>query len=144
MPTLLLSGERELYKKIIRGKECWLGRGEILVKNLLLELLPGCYIEQQMNLTEIIPLEEPSKRQIKETIDIYVEYKIQKIAVRIQNNKGELKMLAESVQKQELERNGIIVVDINEYQSPNVFAEKINYMTYLEICYPLFKQGVKP
>ncbi len=133
-----------MHKEIINGKECFIGRGEDIVYYLIQKILPNGEYKQQVNLSDLVEIPQGFSRHLKETIDIFVTYKKQRIAIRLQNKKGSLKMLAESNQKDLLKRAGYLVVDIDENQSPNVFAEKQNYLTLLEIVYPLFKVGVKP
>lgn len=120
------------------------GRGENLVYEILKESFPKAKLERQKSLTKICCIHDPSERQRKETIDIVMYWNHQKLAVRIQNEKGTQKMKCETTQSWELKNAGYTVVDIHEYECENVFKELKNYITYLEIFSALFRAGVKP
>lgn len=130
--------------QLIDGKPCMIGRGENLVCEILKESFPKCKLERQKKLTDICLIHDPSERQTKETIDIVMLYNHQKIAVRVQNDKGTLKMKSEDVQRKELKQSEFLVADISEYECKNVFKEQKNYITYLEIFSALYIAGVKP
>ena len=42
-----------------------------------------------------------------------------------------------------LEKSNIIVVKIPNYECKNIFKEKINYLSFLEVCNMLYIVGVK-
>lgn len=130
--------------EIIDGKPCMIRRGENLVYEILKEFFPKARFQRQKNLTDLCAIHDPTERQQKETIDIVMLWNHQKIAIRVQNDKGDLKMLAENRQKDDLIESEWKVVDISEYESKNVFKEKKNYMTYLEIFSAFFRAGVNP
>lgn len=130
--------------QVIDGRPCMIGRGENLVCEILKESFPKSRIERQKNLTDICAIHDPSERQRKETIDIVMYWNHQKIAIRVQNEKGTQKLKAETTQSWELKNSEFIVVDISEYECENVFKELKNYIAYLEIFSAMFRAGVKP
>jgi hypothetical protein len=130
--------------EIIDGKPCMVGRGENLVYEILKETFPKARIERQKKLTDLCAIHDPSERQRKETIDIVMWWNHQKIAIRVQNKKGEKKMQSETTQKWELKNSEFLIADISEHECENVFKELKNYIAYLEIFSSLFRAGLKP
>lgn len=130
--------------EIIDGRPCMIGRGENLVYQILQESFPKARIERQKKIIDLCSIHDPSERQKKETVDIVMYWNHQKIAVRVQNEKGELKMKSEITQSWELNNSEFLIADISEYECENVFKEQKNYITYLEIFSALYRAGLKP
>ena len=128
-----------------------------------MRIFPGAEFSTQIKLEKILrefsyPIITLSERQKKETIDIFMttfkKNKRRDFAIRVQNgiNKkgkiqghtGEGLHQADLNQKDLLENVKIIVVDLNEYECKNLFAEKVNYMSFFEVCDAMRRAGVKP
>ena len=69
-----------------------------------------------------------SESYLKHKIDIVIFTPTQTIAVRVQgkDHEGVLKSARDTVQKKILEWHNCIVVDLNWYDCPNLFKEKLN------------------
>ena len=131
--------------EVINGKPCMIGRGENLVYQILKETFPKAILDRQQSLVSICCIHDPNERERKETIDIIMCWKHQKIAIRIQNKeKGSLKLQHEDRQKRDLINSDWLVADISEYECENVFNEQKNYLVYLEIFNALYQAGLKP
>jgi len=138
-----------------------IGRGEDSAIKILERIFPGVEIKSQVKLKKIVeelcfPVPKLSERQEKESIDIYMtlvnETKIRRFAIRVQNGinkKGKIRghtgeglARADSHQKDLLEDAGVIVVDLNEYECPELFKERVNSKSFWEVCNALIQ--VKP
>ena len=141
----------------------WVGRGEESALRILKRIFPGANFTTQVKLQKILnefsfPLATLSERQQKESIDIFMtvfkKNKRRDFAIRIQNGinkKGKIRghtgeglHQADINQKDLLEEAKIIVVDLNEYECKNLFAEKVNYMSFFEVCDAMRRARVKP
>lgn len=137
------------HTEIIDGRPCIIGRGEDLVKQILEIFFPRAYIGRQILLSKIIPVEQ-NWRQEKESLDLAVwqkgdpENDKPDFVVRVQNDKGDIRAGHEARQKTEIEKEEIKVVDINEYECTEVFAERFNYLSIFEVSDALRRADIKP
>ena len=104
----------------------------------------------------VYPQIKLSERQQKETIDIWMtvfpKNKRRDFAIRVQhgiNQKGKIRghtgeglHQADENQKSLLEDAKVIVVDLNEYECPELFKERVNSKSFWEVCNALVQ--VKP
>ena len=102
----------------------FIGRGEKVAVKILLETFPNCTIKIQ------VPIELLVKGEIfnlydeiyqKATIDILMIHKDKQYAVRIQDNShiSKYKSQKDRIQREDIEDNGITVIDIFERESPS-------------------------
>lgn len=133
-----------MYIEVIDGKPCMIGRGEKTVYEIIKESFHKAEIQRQKKLTDLCAIHDPSERQRNETIDIVMFWNHQKVAIRVQNKKGEHKMQSEATQYWELKNSEFLIADISEYECENVFKEQKNYIAYLEVFSALYRAGLKP
>lgn len=110
----------------------FIGRGEDTVYTILQEIYPEAEIRRQWLFKKLMKGDfelSVTERQEKETLDFVVFRKTgMPIVVRIQDphHAGNITSMRDTVQKQELEWNDCIVVDIQHFNCPNIFLEKDN------------------
>ena len=138
-----------------------IGRGEETALQILKRIFPEGQFFTQVKLKNILnelkfPKPTLSERQEKESIDIYMikikKNKRRNFAIRVQNginqkrkirgHTGEGLHQADENQRALLEDANVIVVDLNEYECPELFKEKINPKSFWEVCNALVQ--VKP
>jgi len=104
-----------------------IGRGELIVKELLHEMMPKAVITTQVPLIELLLPDQRlglSERQKKESIDIVVNRKFKKtLCIRIQDKHHYSKRFGQidGVQRAHLEQSYNEVLDIYEHECPNIF-----------------------
>ncbi len=110
-----------------------IGRGEDVCLSILKELFPTADIKIQWNFSKLMKGEfvgSVTERQEKETLDIVVfrENSTEPIVVRVQDphHSGSITSERDRVQKKTLEWNDCIVVDVQHYNCPNIFKDKLN------------------
>lgn len=134
---------------IINDKGQMIGRGEKTVKKILEILFPNAYVGDQVKLSTLVPVSK-YWRQEKESADLALwrtmspETGKPDFVVRVQNEKGSIRMNHESRQKAELEEKQIQVVDILWYECTETFKERINYLSFFEVCDALRRADIKP
>ena len=132
-----------------------IGRGEISTKWILQAIWPTAHIHTQVPLEQLVKNlgypENLSERQQKETLDILLVFeplqpKLQMLAVRVQDDRhrGLGIARADRHQKDILEWCKIRVVDLHEDECPELFKERVNYLSFLEVCQQLKHAKVKP
>lgn len=141
-----------------------IGMGEDTAFDILKFIFNGKYIiDRQVKISTIFEIyspknyPKPSKEHLRSSIDIMMTKNVldrfenkkfiraKKIAIRIQGkgHTGEHKSKTDRVQKEMLEDWGFVVIDIHIRDAPNLFKERLNPDSVLELCYPLVKSGIK-
>ena len=83
----------------------------------------------------------------KSSVDfVVVTNKKQILAVYVngKDHNGTIKSKRDSVRYSLLQKSMILVVVIPSYECKNIFLEKLNYLSFLEVCNMLNLAGVKP
>lgn len=123
-----------------------IGRGEVVVLDILKFLFPTRKFFQQVKLTALVSSRKPkgwpelSQRQLKETIDIVMATEknnklIDIVAVRIQDphHKGRGYSRHDVIQAELLEACKIKVCDFNWYECEYIWKDEINVTTVEEV-----------
>ncbi len=137
-------------RKDIAGN--WIGKGEDSALIILQGLLNKGHFIRQIKLSDIIKCkdypEKLSERQQKETIDILFQpyFEGKDIAVRVQDSRhrGQGLARADRHQRDILEACSVTVVDLHQNECPELFKERVNYISILEVCQALKLAKVKP
>jgi len=127
----------------------FIGKGERSALKILIELIgeEGDYKTQYpfKNLMRGDYVDTLSDRQTKETLDIVVfQDSKETIVIRVQggDHTGILKSARDTVQKKMLEWNGCKVIDLWYYECPQLWKEKVNEASRLEVKTALLDAGL--
>ncbi len=118
-----------------------IGRGEKTAIEIIKEMMPNAVITTQVPLYKLLLpeyRETLSDRQKKETIDIVVNRRhCTPLCVRIQDKHHNTVIFSriDGVQKELLESNFCDVIDIPEYECPDLFKEKLSNRSRHELGY---------
>ncbi len=139
----------------------FIGKGEDTAYDILKFIFNGKYIiDRQIKISTIFGIysprnyPRPSEEHLKSSIDIMMTKlrlknlhikTTKKIAIRIQGkgHTGEHKAITDGVQKKMLEDWGFQVIDIHIRDAPNLFKERLNPDSVMELIHPLVKSGIK-
>jgi len=132
----------------IRGKKCILGRGEDTAREILRIFFPKerAEIIKQLEVSDLVKKDElMGEYQGKRTLDIYMYYRKEEYAIRVQglDHGGEIAGKKDRLQKELLERHNIKVIDLTILECPELFKERINLDSILEVGNELKRQGMK-
>lgn len=124
----------------------FIGRGEEIVLELLIQLFPDKEIKTQVKFQDLLHAEwidTVTERQEKETIDIVV-YTDPIIAIRVQDphHSGRITDARDLVQRKTLEWNNLRVVDIQHYNAVNIMKDKRNDESMRELLEALNHEGI--
>jgi hypothetical protein len=125
-----------------------IGRGERTALKILKTVFPNADIRIQQSIRYFISEEAWSiYNEIfkKATIDIGMSHKGKFHAIRIQDNHhtGDKTSTKDAEQKRDMQKNGVIVIDIHERDAPNLFKEQWNYKSFYQVLEPLYKAKVR-
>jgi len=116
-----------------------IGQGEVAALEIVKDMF-GKYCEYltQVKLSNMVTweyLETFSDRQLKETIDIVVLTGFQPIAIRVQDKHHSSARMAtiDNIQKLMLEWNGWQVVDVWHHECKELWKDKVNERSRLEL-----------
>lgn len=127
-----------------------IGHGEDVCVSILKELYPEAEIKIQWKYSKLMKgdfTHSVTERQEKETLDIVVfRNKLMPIVVRVQDahHSGTVTSDRDLVQKKTLEWNDCIVVDVQHYNCPNIFKDKLNSEARRELLEALADEDVVP
>lgn len=127
-----------------------IGHGEDVCISILKDLFPDAEIKTQYHFSKLMKgdfVGSVTERQEKETLDIVIFQELKRpIVVRVQDQHHSGVMTAERdrVQKKTLEWNECIVVDIQYYNCPNIFKDKINDESRRELLEALSYENIVP
>jgi len=116
-----------------------IGQGEVATLEIVKEMFGNSseYLTQVKLSDMVAPeyLETFSDRQLKETIDIVVVTLFEYIAIRVQDKHHTSARMAtiDNIQKLMLEWNGWKVVDIWHYECKELWKDKVNKRSRLEL-----------
>jgi len=136
----------------------FIGRGEKSAEKILQFCFPKSLIVTQVPIKlvwdKLAPADYPglSQEQMDSSIDIMVfgnvAWKKPMIAFRVQNginqkgkirgHAGDTKHPRDEAQKHFLEDCGVIVADAKEWECKQLFKERVNYLSVLEVCTALW------
>jgi|APSaa5957512535_1039671.scaffolds.fasta_scaffold00674_11 hypothetical protein len=137
----------------------FIGKGEATTKTILQTVLnlqdrevqefptPGIY--SQISFPSLLNnncKENLGEIHRKSSVDfVVVTNKKQILAVYVngKDHNGTIKSKRDSIRYSLLQKSKIIVVVIPSYECKNIFLEKLNYLSFLEICSMLQLAGVK-
>ena len=116
-----------------------IGQGEVAALEIIKEMFGNSseYMTQ-VKLSDMVSpeyLETFSDRQLKETIDIVVDTGFQYLAIRVQDKHHASARMAtiDNIQKLMLEWNGWKVIDIWHYECKELWKDKVNEKSRLEL-----------
>ena len=116
-----------------------IGQGEVATLEIVKEIFGNSseYLTQVKLSDMVAPeyLETFSDRQLKETIDIVVVTLFEYIAIRVQDKHHTSSRMAtiDQIQKQILEWNGWKVIDVWHYECKELWKDKVNERSRLEL-----------
>jgi len=149
----------KLQIKPIQLHNTFIGKGESTTKTILQIVLnvqerkiiefpsPGVY--SQISLPSLLNddcnqnLDEIHKKSSVDFVVITNRKQILAVYVNGEDHNGEIKSKRDSIRYSMLEKSNIIIVKIPNYECKNIFSEKLNYLSFLEICHMLNLAGVK-
>ena len=116
-----------------------IGQGEVAALEIIKDMFGNsCEYLTQVKLSDMVTpeyLETFSDRQLKETIDIVVDTGFQYLAIRVQDKHHASARMAtiDNIQKLMLEWNGWKVIDIWHYECKELWKDKVNEKSRLEL-----------
>ena len=116
-----------------------IGQGEVAALEIVKDMFGNSseYLTQVKLSDMVTPeyLETFSDRQLKETIDIVVDTGFQYLAIRVQDKHHASSRMAtiDNIQKLMLEWNGWKVIDIWHYECEELWKDKVNKKSRLEL-----------
>jgi len=116
-----------------------IGQGEVATLEIMKEMFGNSseYMTQVKLSNMVTPeyLETFSDRQLKETIDIVVVTVFENLAIRVQDKHHASARMAtiDNIQKNMLEWNGWKVIDIWNYECKELWKDKVNTKSRLEL-----------
>jgi hypothetical protein len=116
-----------------------IGQGEVAALEIIKDMFGNsCEYITQVKLSDMVTteyLETLSDRQLKETIDIVVLTGFHYLAIRIQDKHHTSARMAtiDNIQKLMLEWNGWKVIDIWHYECKELWKDKVNKKSRLEL-----------
>jgi len=127
----------------------FIGRDEKVAVKILQKTFPYAGVTTQ------IPIKYLVKKEIfdlyqeeykKSTIDIVMIHNRQDYAIRVQDKHHTSKRVSEKdrIQREDMEDNGIIVIDIFEREAPFLFRNILDYRSLVEVLLPVKLAKVKP
>ena len=144
----------------IQLNHTFIGKGENTTKTILQTVLnlqdreiqefptPGIYSQisfpSLLNSDSIENLDEIHRKSSVDLLVVTNKKQILAVYVNGQDHNGEIKSQRDSIRYSLLQQSKIIVVKIPNYECVNVFLEKTNYLSFLEVCSMLYSAGVKP
>ena len=138
--------------EIIDGKKCIIGRGEDTVLKILHILFPKAIITRQVSISHLVTAEEYKTMDTvhkKHTADLVVNFCANNnkksrrkqrhrpsIVVQVQDKShlGEIASRKDSLHKKWFKKNNLEVVDVLERECPNIFREKLEFTSIMELC----------
>lgn len=122
----------------------FIGRGEKTAKTILETVFPSAIMYTQVPIIQMISTSvydfyDPVHQ--KSSVDIVMEWRNKVYGIRIQDkhHTGAISSRKDSIQRKDMEDNGVIVIDIFEREAPNLFKNTLNYKSYLEVLLPMQK-----
>jgi hypothetical protein len=116
-----------------------IGQGEVAALEIIKDMFGNsCEYLTQVKLSDMVTpeyLDTFSDRQLKETIDIVVDTGFQYLAIRVQDKHHASARMAtiDNIQKLMLEWNGWKVIDIWHYECKELWKDKVNEKSRLEL-----------
>ena len=116
-----------------------IGQGEVAALEIIKDMFgKSSEYLTQVKLSDMVApeyLETFSDRQLKETIDIVVDTGFQYLAIRVQDKHHASARMAtiDNIQKLMLEWNGWKVIDIWHYECKELWKDKVNEKSRLEL-----------
>ena len=116
-----------------------IGQGEVAALEIVKDMFgDSAEYLTQVKLSDMVSpdyLETLSDRQLKETIDIVVDTGFQYLAIRVQDKHHSSARMAtiDNIQKLMLEWNGWKVIDIWHYECKELWKDKVNKKSRLEL-----------
>tara|TARA_B110000014_G_C20011362_1_gene524380 strand:+ start:103 stop:492 length:390 start_codon:yes stop_codon:yes gene_type:complete len=116
-----------------------IGQGEVAALEIIKDMFGNsCEYLTQVKLSDMVTpeyLDTFSDRQLKETIDIVVDTGFQYLAIRVQDKHHASARMAtiDNIQKLMLEWNGWKVIDIWHYECRELWKDKVNEKSRLEL-----------
>ena len=116
-----------------------IGQGEVAALEIIKDMFGNsCEYLTQVKLSDMVTpeyLDTFSDRQLKETIDIVVDTGFQYLAIRVQDKHHSSARMAtiDNIQKLMLEWNGWKVIDIWHYECKELWKDKVNKKSRLEL-----------
>ena len=117
-----------------------IGQGEVAALEIIKDMFGNsCEYLTQVKLSDMVTpeyLDTFSDRQLKETIDIVVDTGFQYLAIRVQDKHHASARMAtiDNIQKLMLEWNGWKVIDIWHYECRELWKDKVNEKSRLELA----------
>ena len=130
------------------GEKVIIGRGEDTAKAILKIFYPKekAEIHTQLKVSYLVKEDERmGEMQGKRTVDLYMYYRKRDFVIRVQgkmNHTGEIAGKKDRLQKELLERHKIKVIDLSFLECPELFKERVNLHSILEVGNILKNEGV--
>jgi len=128
-----------MRREVINGKECIIGDGEDTTLTILKMFFPSAEFDRQISIgnyvnSDVYDLYDPVYK--KASIDIGMWYMGHNFAIRVQgdDHTGDIKARKDRIQKKDIEDGGADVIDILFRECPNIFKERFNWDSIIEVC----------
>ena len=129
--------------------EEFIGSGELTLVQILRELFPTGTIKTQVKVSELLRgdyKKSMSTRQEIETVDVVLEIpRKDPIVLRVQgkDHLGIRKSQLDKIQKRILEMNRYKVIDVWYYEAPQLFRDKLNSNSRVEVKWILKRNNIR-
>ena len=125
-----------------------IGKGEVTLVQILLEMFPRDIIRKQVKLKELLKgdfKKTMSLREEKETVDVVLYHGNKTYAIRVmgRDHLGTMKSEIDRIQKRILEMNKCIVIDIWYYEAKELFRDKNNANSREEVKWILKQHKIE-
>ena len=130
------------------GQKVIIGRGEDTAREILKIFYPPkkAEIHTQLEVSTLVKEDElMGDFQGKRTVDLYMYYRKRDFVIRVQgmaNHSGEIAGRKDRLQKELLERHKVKVIDLPFLECPEMFKERVNRDSILEVGNILKNEGV--
>jgi hypothetical protein len=127
----------------------FIGRGEDTIFTILKETYPEADIQRQYKFSKLLNKDfelSVTERQEKETLDFVIFRPSQMpLVIRVQDphHAGNITAMRDKVQRKTLEWCDCIVVDVQHYNCPNIFKEKDNINSRVELQEAFADSGIE-
>jgi len=126
----------------------FIGRGERTTLRILKIVFPNALFWTQQSISDFVSEECYSlynEIYKKASIDIgmFDKEKLHAIRVQDKHHTGDKTSTKDAEQQRDMEENGVIVINIDERDAPNLFFEQWNYKSFYQVLDPVYKAKIR-
>jgi len=129
--------------------EEYIGAGEVVLVHILRELFPTANIRTQVKVSDLLKgdyKKTMSARQEIETVDVVLDLpRLDTIVFRVQgkDHMGYRKSQLDKIQDRILTMNKCKVIDVWYYEAPQLFKDKLNSNSRVEVKWILKRNNIR-